>query len=71
MQSLINSIYIYRYDDHEVYLFGKIMKNQCDEEFRLVQCFVKDTILDLLKFLIREKYPFKSEGDSMIMIENI
>ena len=47
------------------------MKNQCDEEFRLVQCFVKDTILDLLKFLIREKYPFKSEGDSMIMIENI
>ena len=47
------------------------MKNQCDEEFRLVQYFVKDTIHDLLKFLIRDKYPFKSEADSLKMIEDI
>ena len=47
------------------------MKNQCDEEFRLVQYFVKDTIHDLLKFLIRDKFPFKSEGDSIRMIEEI
>jgi hypothetical protein len=36
MQSTLNAIYIFRYEDHEVGLFAKIMKNQCDEEFRLV-----------------------------------
>jgi len=31
-------------DDHEVTLFAKIIKNQCDEEFRFVQQHVKATI---------------------------
>jgi hypothetical protein len=50
-------------DDHEVTLFGKILKNECDEEFRFIQMHVKDTLSNLLKILIREKHHLKSEGE--------
>ena len=42
-------------------LFGKILRNECDEEFRFIQDTVKDTIFALLKNGIKEKYPIKSE----------
>ena len=53
----------YLKDDHEVTLFGKILKNECDEEFRFIQMHVKDTLSNLLKILIREKHHLKSEGE--------
>jgi hypothetical protein len=34
--SIINSVKIYLHEDHEVTLFAKILKNECDEEFRLI-----------------------------------
>jgi hypothetical protein len=34
--TLINGIRSYLRDDHEVTLFGKILKNECDEEFRFI-----------------------------------
>lgn len=35
--AIINGISLYKDDDHEVLLFGKILKNDCDEPFRLIQ----------------------------------
>ena len=43
--SIINAVKTYLREDHEVTLFAKILKNECDEEFRLIQMHVKDTLL--------------------------
>lgn len=32
--AIVNGIKNYQKDDHEVFLFGKILKNDCDEPFR-------------------------------------
>jgi hypothetical protein len=53
----------YLREDHEVTLFAKILKNECDEEFRLIQLHVKDTLLQLVKVIYKDKYPQKSETD--------
>ncbi len=34
--ALINGIKTYLREDHDVALFGKILKNECDEEFRFI-----------------------------------
>ncbi len=34
--SIINAVKTYLREDHEVTLFAKILKNECDEEFRLI-----------------------------------
>lgn len=34
--SIINGVKTYLREDHEVTLFAKILKNECDEEFRLI-----------------------------------
>ena len=53
--SIINGIKTYLREDHDVALFGKILKNECDEEFRYIQMHVKETLSNLLKVLIKEK----------------
>ena len=69
--SIINGIKTYLKEDHDVTLFGKILKNECDEEFRFIQAHVKDTLGSLLKALIKDKYPMKSEVDTNRMYESI
>lgn len=54
--AIINGIKTYLREDHDVALFGKILKNECDEEFRYIQMHVKDTLVGLLKSLLKEKY---------------
>jgi hypothetical protein len=34
--AIINGIKTYLAKDHEIALFGKILKNECDEDFRLI-----------------------------------
>lgn len=34
--SIINGIKTYLREDHDIALFGKILKNECDEEFRFI-----------------------------------
>jgi hypothetical protein len=69
--AIINGIKTYLKDDHDVTLFGKILKNECDEEFRFIQAHVKDTLSSLLKVLIKERYPMKSENDYSKMHEQV
>lgn len=61
--SIINGVKTYLREDHEITLFAKILKNECDEEFRLIQNHVKDTLLQLVKVIYKDKYPQKSETD--------
>jgi hypothetical protein len=35
--AIIAGIKKFSKDDHEVALFGKILRNECDEEFRFIQ----------------------------------
>jgi len=50
--SLIAGIKSYAYEDNDVAVFGKILKNECDEEFIFVQSQIKNTILELFKVKI-------------------
>ena len=59
--TIITGIKCYVQDDHEVTLFAKILKNECDEEFRFVQMHVRQTLGYLLKQVLRERYPTKSQ----------
>lgn len=61
--SIINAVKTYLRQDHDVTLFAKILKNECDEEFRFIQLHVRDTLVQLVKVILKDKYPLKSEPD--------
>lgn len=50
--SLINSISNFKFQDDQVMLFAKILKNECDEEFYRVQEQVRDTVDMLLNLIV-------------------
>ena len=60
---IISAVKTYLRDDHEVTLFAKILKNECDEDFRFVQLHVRESILGMLRQVLREKWPLKSEAE--------
>lgn len=62
--SLINSVCLYKSQDHNILLFAKILKNECDEEFFKVQEQVRDTIDMLLKLMVKEQ--FSADGQSIL-----
>lgn len=66
--AIIGGIKRYLKEDHDVALFGKILKNECDEEFRYIQLHVKETLSGLLKTLIKERFPMKSEAEVSRML---
>ena len=61
--TLITGIKTYLRDDHEITLFAKILKNECDEEFRFVQAHVKESLSNMLRQVLREKHAQKSEKE--------
>lgn len=69
--TIIHSIKVYLREDHQVTLYAKILKNECDEEFRFIQLHVKETLANLLKILLREKHHLKSEGEISQMCDQI
>ena len=69
--AIINGIKTYLKQDHDVALFGKILKNECDEEFRFIQTHVKETLVGLLKALLRERFALKSESEINKMMKSI
>ena len=52
-------------------LFAKILKNECDEDFRFIQTHVKETLFSLVKVMLKDKYPLKSERDIARMLDSI
>lgn len=52
-------------------LFGKVLRNEVDEDFRFVQAALRDTVYTLLKQQVREKYPLKGEVELKALSEEI
>ena len=69
--SIINGVKTYIKQDHDIALFAKILKNECDEGFRSIQVHVKETLLSLVKVMIKDKYPLKSELEVQRLLDNI
>lgn len=59
--AIITGIKAFSKEDHDVALFGKILRNECDEEFRFIQQTVRETVFALLRAVIRERNPTKTE----------
>ena len=69
--SIINGVKTFIKTEHDVALFAKILKNECDEDFRFIQLHVKETLLSLVKVMLKDKHPLKSETDINRMLDNI
>lgn len=69
--AIIAGIKSFQKEDHDVALFGKILRSECDEEFRFIQQTVKETVIALLRALYREKYPLKTEPALLTIVENV
>ena len=66
--SIINAIKIYGSEDIEIYLFGKILRNELDEESRLILIKLQENISQLLEFYLKSKNPLKSQGEIIKML---
>lgn len=62
--SIINALKKYAAEDNDVAVFGKILRNECDEEFRFVQTQVKNTMEELLKVCVLDILRCISEGST-------
>ena len=68
---IINGIKRYSKEDTDVALFGKILRNECDEGFIVTHNETKSTIINNIKEVLRLKYRTKTETNLKSMIEEI
>ena len=66
---IINGIKQYSSEDNDVSLFGKILRNECDEDFRLIQAQLKNAILEVIKECLKKQYKMKTDTE-IIKIRN-
>eukprot|EP00758_Cryptobia_borreli_P006861 Tbor_TRINITY_DN5214_c5_g1::TRINITY_DN5214_c5_g1_i1::g.16083::m.16083 len=67
---IIKGIKKYSYEDNDISVFGKILRNEIDEEFRFVQRQLKETVHELLRVHIKGKYPLKCDDEINNIIKN-
>lgn len=60
---IIHGIRKYSAQDNDVALFGKILRNECDEDFRLVFGEVRVAMGDILRECLKKKYKNKGETE--------
>ena len=68
--AIIKAVKYYSNEDSEIKLFGKILRNEQEENSRLILTKLKDNIAELLEYYIRSKYPFKPKEDIETILEN-
>ena len=68
--SIINAIKMYSSEDCDINLFGKILRNEQEEDSRLVIDNLKNNVSELLEYYLRSKNPFKSKDDIKKMLKN-
>lgn len=68
--SIVSSVKKYSNKDNDIAVFGRILRNECDEEFRLVQIQVKETVAELLKMNIKSKFPLKNSNDINDLVQD-
>ena len=66
---LINAIKLYSNEDCEINLFGKILRNEQEENSRLILIKLKENIAELLEYYYKTKYPFKPQKEIKKIME--
>jgi len=61
--SIVQGLHKYYLIDSDIALFRKILRNECDEDFRLVFEEMKNAMSGILKVKVREKYKMKTEEE--------
>lgn len=67
--ALIRAVTKHNKQDNDVAVFGRIVQNEVDEEFRFVQRQLKDMVADLLRVYLAAKYPMKGGKAIQAMLE--
>ncbi|EAS05426.2 EF hand protein (macronuclear) [Tetrahymena thermophila SB210] len=68
--TIIYSIKKYSHEDNDIAVFTKILRNECDENFRFVQGQLKRTIKELLNMHLKGKYPLKNTAELKSMVDS-
>ena len=68
--SIINAIKLYSSEDSDINLFGKILRNEQEEDSRLILLKLRSTISELLEYYLKSKNPLKSAKDIKKMLES-
>lgn len=66
--SIISGIKMYSSEDSEIYLFGKILRNELEEDSRFIFQKLKTTISDLLTYFLKSKNPLKANTEIKEML---
>jgi hypothetical protein len=66
--AIVQGIKRYAAEDNDVAVFGKILRNEVDEEFRFVQRQLKETVHELLRVYLKGKHPLKGDEDLSQML---
>lgn len=66
--AIIQGIKKFSAEDNDVAVFGKILRNEVDEEFRFVQRQLKETVHELLRVYVKGKKPLKSDEEIHQMV---
>ena len=61
--AIINAIKLYSNEDCDIKLFGKILKNEQEEDSRKILIKLKDNIAELLEYYYKTKHPFKPQKE--------
>jgi hypothetical protein len=66
--AIIQGIKKFSAEDNDIAVFGKILRNEVDEEFRFVQRQLKETVHELLRVYVKGKKPLKSDEEINQMV---
>jgi hypothetical protein len=67
--NIINGIKIFSSEDSEICLFGKILRNEIEEDARFIYSRLQQSILEYLKYYFKSKHPYKSAKDLNNMLK--
>lgn len=68
--NIINGIKIFSSEDSEICLFGKVLRNEIEEDSRLVLNSLRPSIIEKLNYFFKLKNPLKSHQDILSMQSN-
>jgi len=60
--AIIQAVNKYSTIDNDVLVFGKVIRNEIDEEFRFVQKQLKETVVELLRVKLKGTYQLKTDA---------
>eukprot|EP01028_Stygiella_incarcerata_P011364 TRINITY_DN640_c0_g1_i1.p1 TRINITY_DN640_c0_g1~~TRINITY_DN640_c0_g1_i1.p1 ORF type:complete len:822 (-),score=313.57 TRINITY_DN640_c0_g1_i1:462-2927(-) len=67
--AIINGVREFSEKDNDVRVFGMILRNEIDEEFRFVQAQLKETVMELLRVYLKGKYRMRRDDEIQTALE--